>query len=247
MKRTSREYVEYLKRTKGISRNTEISYISDLDKMIEYFNLHQIFDYERVNETNLNSYVLALELKGNSSATIVRNIAVIKGYFDYLFKNHKIKECITDYVKRPIMESRPTIATPKDQVDKILQATKGESAKSLRDYAMLQLFCAVGIPVSELIQLNTTEVNLEVGYVQSQVKNKVKTYSLTGEVVEVLRAYLENGRPNIVADEENTILFTNMQGAFISRQGVWKMVKKYAESAGVEGVSPSKLCRASEK
>lgn len=247
MRKTSREYVEYLKKTKGISKNTEISYLSDLDKMIEYFNLHGIFDYERVNETNLNSYVLALELRGNSSATIIRNIAVIKGYFDYLFKLHKIPECITDQVRRPIIERNVIVGTPKYQVDKILSTIGSESVKSLRDYAMLQLFCTAGIQVSELIQLKINDINLEVGYVQCQSRNKEKTYSISSDVIESVRIYLENGRTNIVSDEENTILFTNMQGEMMSRQGVWKMVKKYAKEAGVDDVNPSKLCKASEK
>lgn len=148
MRRVSEEYVEYLKRTKEISKNTEISYRGDLDKMIEYFNLHGVFDYERINETNLNSYILYLELKGNSSATITRNIAVMKGYFDYLFKKHKIKECITDNVKRPVITKNTIVATSRLQADKILEMAKGDDAKSLRDYAMLQLFCTVGIQVS---------------------------------------------------------------------------------------------------
>lgn len=247
MKKVANEYVEYLKKTKGISRNTEISYRSDLDKMIEYFNLHRIFDYERINETNLNSYILALELRGNSSATITRNIAVMKGYFDYLFKVHKIDECITDNVKRPVIEKNYIVGTSKQQVEKILKTAYGTSSKALRDYVMLQLFCSVGMQVSELISLQVTDVNLTVGYIQCIARNKKKTYSLPTDVVNSMQAYLENGRPKLVKDEENTILFTNMQGELISRQGIWKMVKTYAKKAGIEDVNPAKLCKASEK
>ncbi len=245
MRRTSKEYIEYLKSRKEISKNTEISYRSDLDKMIEYFNLHNIFEYERINETNLNSYILYLELRGNSSATITRNVAVMKGYFDYLFRKHKIPECITEDVKRPIIQKNTIGATSKNQVDKILDKAKGEDAKSLRDYTMLQLFCSVGIPVSELISLHIEDMNLEVGYVQCQSRNKEKTYRMDTEMISIIEKYLEDGRPSIVKDEKNTILFTNMQGQSMSRQGVWKMVKKYANEAGIEDVNPAKLCRAS--
>lgn len=247
MRKTADEYVEYLKKVKGISRNTEISYRCDLDKMIEYFNIHRVFDYDRINETNLNSYILALELKGNSSATITRNIAVMKGYFDYLFKTHKISECITDNVKRPVLERNYTVGTTKSQVGKILKEAEGTTPKTLRDYAILQLFCTVGIQVSELIELQIQDINLDVGYVQSISRNKKKTYSISEEVTSILRDYLENGRPQLVKDSENTILFTNIQGEAISRQGVWKMVKKYAKQAGIAEVNPSKLCRTSER
>lgn len=245
MRKVSEEYVQYLKRTKDISKNTEISYRGDLDKMIEFFNLHGVFGYERINETNLNSYILHLELKGNSGATITRNIAVMKGYFDYLFKTHRIEECITDQVRRPIIQKNTIVGTSRMNIEKILECAQGESAKSIRDYTMLQLFCTVGIQVSELINLQISNVNLEVGYIQSQVKNKVKTYRLDEDMIAVLLVYIEEGRPYIASEEENELLFTNMQGQSMSRQGVWKMVKSYAKQAGIEDVNPSKLCKAS--
>ncbi|MFI3171216.1 MAG: tyrosine-type recombinase/integrase [Eubacteriales bacterium] len=247
MRKTSREYIEYLKKTKGISKNTEISYLGDLDKMIEYFNMYRVFDYERINETNLNSYILSLELKGNSGATVTRNIAVMKGYFDYLFKTHRISECITDNVKRPVFEANPVIATTKEQAERVLEQVQGNDAKSLRDHAMLQLFCTVGIQVTELITLQLDDINLEVGYIQSNTRNKKKTYSLPSEVSEIIETYLVNGRTQLTKDEENTTLFTNMQGQEMSRQGVWKMVKCYAKNAGLEEISPAKLCKASCK
>lgn len=246
MRKESKEFIEYLQRTKGISKNTEISYKGDLDKMIEYFNMRGIFDSAIINETNLNSYILYLELKGNSNATITRNIVVLKGYFDFLFKTHRIQECITDNVKRPVIEKNVIAGTSKREIDKILIEVEGDTPKALRDNAIIQLFSKVGIQVSELIMLELSDVNLSVGYIQCTSRKKKKTYSLPDEVVEVLGAYLENGRPSLVKENENTILFVNMQGDAISRQGVWKMVKRYATQAGAEGVNSAKLCRASE-
>lgn len=248
MRRTSNEYIEYLKNKKNISNNTISSYRSDLDKMIDYFNMYRIFDYEMINETNLNSYVLYLELKGNSNATIVRNIAVMKGYFDYLFKTHRIEECITDNINRPIIEKKIAKTIDYDEIDRLLESVKGaESPKEQRDYAMLKLFCDGGIPVSELIGLRATDVNLDVGFVQSISRGKCKIYGINNEMTEIIRTYLENGRCNIIADTENTILFTNMQGQPMSRQGVWKMVKTHAKKVGITDINPAKLCRVSEK
>lgn len=247
MRKESVEFVEYLKRIKDISKNTEVSYRGDLDKMIEYFNMRGIFDYRSINETNLNSYILYLELKGNSNATINRNIVVLKGYFDFLFKTHRIDECITDNVKRPVVEKRAIVGTSKKEVEKILIEVEGDSPKSLRDNAILQLFSKVGMQVSELIGLHITDVNLSVGYIQCISRNKPKTYRLSEDVMIIMQAYLENGRPALVQDEENTILFTNMQGGAISRQGVWKMVKSYGKLAGVESINSATLSRAYEE
>lgn len=247
MRRTTAEYIVYLRKLKEISKNTEMSYRSDLDKMIEYYNLHGIFDYDRINETNINSYILYLELKGNSSATITRNIAVLKGYFDYLFKMHKIPECITDNVKRPIVTKNLVLKSTKTQVAQIMEAAASETPKGLRDLAILYLFCSAGVQVSELIGLKLEDINLQVGYVQCYSRGKSKTYRISEEVKDALEVYLENGRPSLITNEENTILFGNVRGEPISRQGVWKMVKTYAKAAGIEEVNPAKLCKAFEK
>ncbi len=248
MRRTSNDYLEYLKKTKNISHNTMMSYRRDLDKMIDYFNLHRIFDYEMINVTNLNSYVLHLELKGNSNATVIRNIAVMKGYFDYLFKCHKIEECITDNINRPVLEKPVTSTVDLKEIQRLLDSIEvGASPKGERDYAMLQLFCNSGIPVSELIELRVTDVRLDLGFVQSISRGRRKIYSVNHVVCEAVKGYIENGRSYIVTDNDNTILFTNIKGQPLSRQGVWKMVKTYAKRIGLEDINPAKLCKVCEK
>lgn len=243
MRKTSNEYIEYLKVKKNISKNTESSYRKDLDKLFDFLNVRRIFDYELINATNLNSYVLHMELKGMSTATIMRNIAVMKGYFDYLFRTHRIPECITEDIKRPVYQAVPRQAVKNSDWQKILDRLDSKEVKNLRDLAMMEMMFRSKISVSELISMNVSDLNLELGFVQCDSRGKRKMYSLSEDVVNTLKDYLEQGRTSIIKEEDVTILFPNMQGKSMSRQGVWKMVKTHAKACGVEDLNLSRLCK----
>lgn len=247
MRKTSDDYIEYLKEKKNISINTEKSYRNDLNKMIEYFNLYKIMDYRYINSTNLNSYILHMEIKAYSTPTITRNIAVIKGYFDYLFRMRHIEHCITEDIKRPVVELKVRKNTDSRDVRKLMEVISGQGGKNLRDCTIIQLMVEAKIPVSELIELSVDDVNFDLNYIQSQTRKKLKSYSLDQELMDVICRYIEQGRPSIIRDEDIKILFPNMRGTKMSRQGVWKMVKAYAKNAGVEDLNLARLCKVDEK
>lgn len=245
MRKTSRQYIQYLIDKKNISENTQMSYMRDLDQMIEFFNLYRILDYRLINETNLNSYVLHLELKGVSNATVTRNIVVMKGYFDYLFRTHQIPECITEDIKRPIVQISPREKVKNSDLAKLLTSLREDTNKGIRDHLIIQLMFTTKISVSALINLTIKDINLELGFIHCEHRNKLKTYALTQEVITLLENYVEEVRPSIIKDESNFILFPNMQGNTMSRQGVWKMVKSHAQVAGLEDITLSRLSKGS--
>ena len=247
MKRTSKEYIQYLVKMKNISDNTQQSYRQDLDKMIEYFHLHHLFDYEKINDVNINSYILHLELERMSSSTIHRKTAVIKGYFDYLFRTHRIKECVTEKIQKPVLKRREIESATQEEVEKIFLAVEGDSMKHKRDRLILLLICRVGIQITELIELKIANVNLEIGFILCGSNHKVKTYALSHEMLDIMKEYIEIIRPQLVESEEEQFLFVNLRGEGISRQGIWKIVKHYGDKAGIEDITPSKLGKVSSK
>lgn len=247
MRKTSAQYIEYLKDKKNISTNTEISYKNDLNKMIEYFTLYKIVDYTYINETNINSYILYMELNGASSATIIRNIAVIKGYFDYLFRTHKINTCITDDIKRPIYDVKPRQLIGDKEIGQLMDTMQGRATKDIRDIAIIQLMFLSKLSVSEIILLKVEDLNLEFGFLQAQRRGKSVTYKLDEVELQALINYMESSRINIIKDESNRILFPNMKGDSMSRQGVWKMVKTHANAAGLDDINLSRLSKGNGK
>lgn len=227
------EFIEYLHNIKRTSKNTELSYERDLKKMNLYLKGQGILQVDSITYTNLNSYILFLEKKGFAVSTISRNIASLKAFFNYLFKEGKIKSDVSELIKPPKLEKRtPDILSISD-VSLLLEQPGGSSYKELRDKAMLELLYATGIRVTELISLKCSDINFELGYIVCHDKNRERIIPFGNKAKEVLTKYINSARPFMIDSEENEILFTNCSGKAMSRQGFWKLIKYYARKAGI--------------
>ena len=115
-------------------------------------------------------------------------------------------------------------------------------AKGYRDHAMLELLYATGIRVSELISLNEEDVSLSASFIRARSKGKERIIPLYPAAVKALSHYMKEVRPQLLADPEETALFVNMNGERMSRQGFWKIVKHYQETAGIsKDITPHTL------
>ncbi len=247
MKDTCTAYVEYLKTKKKISKNTEISYMQDLEKMMKFFQKYGIYQFTYINEMNLESYIMHLELEGKSPATINRTIAVLKGFFDYLFKQHVISECITDNLKRTALAPNVRPLTKESDIKKIIDEASGPSKKEKRDWLILMLLCDAGLQLTEVIQLRVADVNCDLGIVQCYKEHSSRAYLISQELADKLRVYIRRDRKEMISSDQIEQLFVNKTGDPISRQGVWKMIKSYAKKAGVVEINPTKLRHAFSK
>lgn len=135
----------------------------------------------------------------------------------------------------------PTILTT-EQTNRLLAQPKDNSAKGLRDKAMLELLYATGIRVSELISLKLTDVNFDTGYITCVDSHKERMIPMTPVAKDALVRYIKDGRPQLVKDENSIWLFTNCSGDAMSRQGFWKLIKSYGKRAGIESeITPHML------
>ena len=231
--RETEEFITYLREVKKTSRNTELSYKRDLVKLENYLAGQGISDVTKVSVTTLQSYILYMERSGFASATVSRNIASIKAFFHFLFRKGYIKEDISEDLKAPKIEKKlPEILTT-EEVNRLLEQPRGASPKDLRDRAMLELLYATGIRVSELISLNMSDVNLQVGYIMCRDARKERVVPFGAPAKRALGEYIKNARPMMIADQSSDVLFTNCSGQPMSRQGFWKLVKYYARKAGI--------------
>lgn len=117
------DYVTYLREVRQISYNTEISYERDLRKAAEYFDGQGILRPEDVTVTALNSYLLALERENMAPATVSRNIASMRSFFQYLQRNHVIEEDPSESLRPPKVEKKKTELLTIDEVRRLLQET----------------------------------------------------------------------------------------------------------------------------
>ena len=225
-------FIHYLEDVKQSSRNTVVSYQRDLRQLKEYLERQGIKEPAKVTRTCLNSYISYLERKGKATTTISRILASTKAFFHYELMEGNIRRDPAELLKTPKIEKKIPVILSVEEVNRFLEQPEGEGAKEVRDKAMLELLYATGMRVSELIHLETTDVNLQLGYVVCQ-ENKERIIPIGNVSKEALNLYLEEGRKVFVKDDSEHALFTNCSGKAMSRQGFWKMLKGYAQEAGI--------------
>lgn len=232
MDREIEKYIAYLSDVKHGSKNTVQSYRRDLVKMEQYFSSSGITDVKDVTSTKLRSYILYLEDQKKSSATISRSVASIKSFFMYLINQGVIKGNPTEGIHPPkVVKKSPEVLTV-DEVNRLLEVPTGSSDKEIRDKAMLELLYATGLRVTELISLKTTDINISMGYIECHDAKKSRVIPIDQTARAALERYIMEARPRICSNSE--YLFTNVKGEQMSRQGFWKLIKMYADKAGID-------------
>jgi integrase/recombinase XerD len=228
------EYREYLITERDASENTMSSYMRDLKQLQEYLQREKGSILQAVNEKDLQDYIEHLREAGKSISTIARNIASWKNFFQYLMHQNVITENPARSLSAGKAEHKlPEILTNKE-VELLLQQPKASDAKGTRDKAMLELMYATGIRVSELIDLNVSDVNLQSASIRCFSKNRERFIPMYPYAVTILRDYMDHVRTSLVSSSENEALFVNMNGERMSRQGFWKIIKYYQNKAKIK-------------
>ena len=236
------KFVIYLTDEKKSSMNTVLSYHRDLIKFNKFMEDYGVSDVAKMTSTNLNSYVLYMERAKFATSTISRNIAALKAYFGFLYREGWICSNPSISLKAPKIEKKvPEILTT-EEVDRLLNQPLMDTNKGIRDRAMLELLYATGIRVTELVSLKVTDVNLNGAYIHCRDENRERIIPFGAIAKSILKDYLKKARPAMVTDVNEKILFTNCNGTPMSRQGFWKLLKKYAQSAGIQSdITPHTL------
>lgn len=231
MKETVIEYESYL-REQRLSENTLNSYLSDLDAFFVYLK-----EYKKnaltVKKITVDSYIEYLKDMGKANSTISRTTAALKKFYAYLLEMEKVKTNPVVGVEVPRVKKKiPEALTTREMV-KLLNQPKTTDLKGIRDKAMLELLYATGIKVSELISLTLRDVDIKGGMLSLSNKNE-RYIPIGNEAVDALDNYIKKARSYMVKDGKVKNLFVNCSGTPLTRQGFWKILRGYAESAGIK-------------
>lgn len=227
-------FVQYLTEVKKSSKNTIQSYQRDLRKFFAYLDDVGIEDIKKINRTTLNSYVLFMEKENFASSTISRNVAALKAYFHYLVREKILEDDPTEFLKAPKIEKKQPGILTVEEVDLLLSQPSKDTPKEIRDKAMLELLYATGIRVSELISLTVDDVNMASSYIRVRDGSRERIVPFGTPAKQALKNYLKNARTVLIASPDEQVLFVNCSGQPMSRQGFWKILKKYGKQAGIE-------------
>ena len=235
MEETIEQFISFIRDIKHVSENTLISYKRDLIKMSSYFIKQGITSPDKINSTNINTYILWLEKNGQAASTISRYIAAMKSYFHYLLQTGRISSEPTTLVKAPNVAKKVPCVLTIEEINGLLSQPSSDNNKGIRDKAMLELMYATGMRVTELISLKVSDINFQLGYVVCKDANKERIIPFGTPAKNALNEYMEIARNNMIKGTSEETLFVNCSGNPLSRQGFWKIIKQYAEQAGIDG------------
>lgn len=235
-------YIRYLEEVKHSSPNTISSFRGDIRKFLRYLQENGIEDVTNVSSVTAQAYLLELERAGFASATVSRNIAAVRSFFDYLCKTGRMNDNPAGSVKPPAIRRKAPDVMSVEEVSRLLAQPGSDGFKCKRDRAMLELLYATGIRVSELISLRLDDVNMRSGYIRCTRRGKTRIIPFGKLARSALSDYLENARPQKTKLQKTDVLFLNCSGQPMSRQGFWKILKTYAKQAGIEAnITPHTL------
>ena len=226
-------YEQSLRDVKHASANTISSYVRDIRQFASYLSENSDLQLERVRRDEISAYLHWMHEQGKSASTVSRATASLRNFYAFLIEEGEMEtNPVHDITTEKVVKKLPQILTSAE-VELLLSQPKCVDMKGYRDKAMLELLYATGIRVSELIGLQVSDVNLGGSFLRCSSKNKERIIPLYPAAVRALSDYVKKIRPQLVADPEQTILFVNMNGEPMSRQGFWKLVKYYQEKAGI--------------
>ena len=235
-------FASFLENERQMAKNTLVSYERDLRQMISWMAGRGVTESGKVTETLLASYVLWLERQGKATTTISRVVASMKSFFAYEQKQGIIGTNPAEGIKAPKVEKKaPTIMTA-EEVEAFLAQTRGKTLKKIRDRAMMELLCATGLRVSELIDLKVQDLNFQIGYVIWRDEDRERAIPFGREAQDALLTYLSEAREKLLKSGSTDLLFVNISGKAMSRQGFWKIIKFYGDKAGIrKEITPQAL------
>lgn len=236
------QFIAYLHSVKKTTPNTEVSYRRDLLKLVQFLQGEGILSWDKVTLTSLQSYILFLEKEGKAATTISRNVASVKAFFQYAVAAGTCGENPAFALRAPRVERKAPGILSVQEMDRLLRQPDCSKPKELRDKAMMELLYATGIRVSELISLRLKDVNMEMGYIHCAARERDRMVPFGNTAKKVLESYLAKAREHLLKGKQTDLLFTNCSGGQMSRQGFWKLIKLYAERAGIDGdITPHTL------
>lgn len=227
-------FIHFLKVEKGLSRNTVEAYHRDIFYYLSYLRKEGVLRLEDSHEGHLLNYLRLQRQAGKSSASVARLTASLRNFYKFLWLEKKIPHNPAQDLPTPKRDQRLPHVLTAAEVEALLNTPKRDTPLGIRDTAMLELLYATGMRVSELLSLKLTDLQLEMGFLKCLGKGSKERIIPVGQLaVGAVNRYLAFGRPHLLKGKTSDVLFLNSRGEPLSRQGFWKMIKRYARQAQI--------------
>lgn len=227
-------YENYLAKVRQASANTVSSYMRDIRQFADWLLQSEELDAVEATQVNISRYLSHLESDGRSAATVSRCLASLKNFYGYVVSSGFLESTpVTDIRVDRGEKKLPQILTGRE-IELLLAQPACVDAKGFRDKAMLEVMYATGMRVTELLSLDIEDVNLNQGMIKCSTVKKTRSIPLYPAALRALSVYINDVRTGMLAYPEERALFVNVNGMRMSRQGFWKILKHYQDTAHIE-------------
>lgn len=220
---------------KGLAKNTVEAYSRDLRRLAEFLIGRNILSWLEVDSVQLRSYLTQLRAEGLRPRSVARHRVTLSRLYRFL----EIEGLVSESPVPKLLAAAPARKLPKTlssaDVKTLLNQPDAAALLGARDQAMLELLYASGLRVSELITVKTQQINFDGNYLIVKGKgSKMRAVPFGRWARQKLSSYLADVRPRLLKGKVSPYLFTNRSGKAMSRQGFWKLIRRYALSAGID-------------
>jgi len=228
-------FLNYISVERGLAKNTILSYKEDLGFYTKYLNGRNIDSISRSSKNDIMDFMLAQKEQGLSANSISRRLAAIKAFYRFLVRERILKSDPTSLMEAPKLWKRVPETLSLNEIERLIAQPDIRNKRGIRDKAILEIMYATGMRASEVVSLKLENVNLDIGFVRCIGKgNKERIIPLGKKAKAAIELYLHKSRPSFARKKEADVLFLSRLGKRISRQSLWKIIKKYARLAGIK-------------
>jgi integrase/recombinase XerD len=236
-------YLTHLKIERQLAINSVDAYAHDLRSLSEYLVACEIGDISAIDQRVLLGFIVVLNKSGLASRSVTRCLVVMRGFFSFLVREKVINENPTRKIEFPGKWKKLPKVLSLAQVDDLLAQPDKNTVLGLRDFAIIHLFYASGLRISEISGLTLDRVNLQHGFCTPFGKgSKERVVPMGSEAISAITQYLEDARPKFATKRMDDHLFLSRRGKNVSRQRLWEIIKACAKKAGIAiNVTPHML------
>lgn len=235
-------YLENQRTVRRLSPHTVESYARDLQGFIEFIEKKKIPFQGVFSPEWLESYIQHKSKSESSNRSLVRMISSVRSFIKFLMKEKKIEQVKHQWPKLHFSKPLPGVVSIQKMIE-MIELPDATTNQGIRDQAILELFYSSGLRVSELVNLVTTDFNMNEKWVRVTGKGeKMRMVPLHDRVIEKIQKYSSEARQSFCKNKVVKFLFVSSHGRKMTRQTIWHMIKKYAKQIGIHsGISPHTL------
>ncbi|MEY2673199.1 MAG: hypothetical protein RLZZ508_1076 [Actinomycetota bacterium] len=238
-----KEYLSHLKVERQLSPNTLIAYSKDLQIYLNFLSDKNIYEIEKVDESDTFEFQQAISSGNYSRTSIVRMLASVRGFHKFALREKWVSvDATSGFVSQKLPSKLPKALTVSETLDLVDCLKSSEELIDIRDYALVEFLYSTGARVSEAVNLSIADIDRDNESVRLFGKGgKTRVVPVGSHALLALDKYLVRARPSF-AKKTSNYLFLNKQGNPLSRNSAFNAVRKCAEIAGVRSeVSPHTL------